>query len=207
MGGKEGEGTGCVHVCVYARMCMRNEGDQRGRSGGGGGCYERTISLPAGRIALRHAPHTGSISILGKSTLSEYRERGRESGGRIEAAGSRWTYAREGGNAPAERTEERKEKTGAVFTKGHVAVSPPLFFFQLYRDFSIFPPRSHRAQLSAEDFRGILLAAGNRRGDDPLNRIRLIYSDTLSENSSLRIAEELAVSAIQFLAVAMLPIE
>lgn len=34
------------------------------------GCYERTISLPARRIAHRHAPlYERSISILGKSTL------------------------------------------------------------------------------------------------------------------------------------------
>jgi len=117
------------------------------------------------------------------------------------SAGSRWTesggdHDHEGGNARngaerenkgKERERERERERGGekerdgrtvavLFTKGDgggffFLFSPP----ELAVTFRFFQPRRRRAsQLSAEDFRGFRSAAGNRRVDDPLNRIRLM---------------------------------
>lgn len=129
------------------------------------------------------------------------KERAREEWKLQEVGGQRGMgygdYAREREETLHGGTKRREEKrTGAVFTKGHVARALPFFN---RRDFSIFPipPCSTFRQ----GFSRILFAAGNRRGDDPLNRIRLMYSDSLPWKTFwFRVVEELAVSAIYSLA-------
>lgn len=71
-----------------------------------------------------------------------------------------------------------------MFTEDRVTVSPLFPFFFLYlADFSPNPtPQpispSHRSSSTFQPgFSRILSTAGNGRGDDPLNRIRLIQED------------------------------
>lgn len=93
---------------------------------------------------------------------------------------------------------ERKKERARKMEYQHVYRGPcnvPLFlscrFFQSpsanFNPFTLLPsfPLHRSSSAFHRGFSGILTAAGNGRGDDPLNRIRLIY-EALPSNEELR---------------------